>query len=197
MRGIAEMVFSVYERMLEAHGPHARIAVMGDSAGAALALALLHHINRPGSSLPMPCHATLISPAQPVEKNPETLRAMREIDKSNADIMLSLSYMKTLAELCGMDENADNYIDSPLYGSFSGFPPVDLWAGTADIVFPQAEALAERARQDGADIVFHRGKNMMHVWPLLPFAPECVSALNEIIGTIGRALFPGDGEKKP
>ncbi|MDR3284016.1 MAG: hypothetical protein LBS97_02425, partial [Treponema sp.] len=59
---------------------------------------------------------------------------------------------------------------------------------TDDIFYPQIPPLVERMKADGVDVTLHTGTGMMHDWPLMPVAPECVSALDEITAFLKELL---------
>ena len=100
-----------------------------------------------------------------------------------------MTFMDVIRKLLDLDTSRDNYYNAPLYGDFSGFPPMDVFAGGRDICFPLSPPFIRRVRQAGVPVNFHEGRGMMHVWPYMPFAPESAAALDEIIGIIGK-----DGE---
>jgi acetyl esterase/lipase len=189
MENICEMIQAVYGLMLDGRDG-GDIVFLGDSAGAALALSFCHRNKARGLPQPMPRRLVLVSPAMVTERDPAILAAMRAIDQAKMDALLSMTLLHSLPELLGLDMSRDNFYSAPLYGDFSGFPAMDVFAGDRDICFPQAPPFVERVRQAGVPVKLHHGRGMMHVWPYMPLAPECAAALQRIIAIIGEEPVP-------
>ena len=51
---------------------------------------------------------------------------------------------------------------SPLYADFTGFPPVYIQAGGAEILIDMIRAYAEKARREGADVTLDVWDHMIH-----------------------------------
>ncbi|GHU22477.1 esterase [Spirochaetia bacterium] len=180
---IVEMIFAVYADMRKQY-PEADIIFLGDSAGANLALSFCHHNKKLSNLLPMPDRLILVSPAMATERDPVILEEMRRIEPF--DIMLSPQLMESMTNVFHLDPSYENYFSAPLYGDFCGFPPLSVFAGTHDSFFPQIPRFVERVRSDGIPVEFIRGEGMMHVWPYIPVAKECTSALSKIFYEIRR-----------
>lgn len=69
---------------------------------------------------------------------------------------------------------------SPIYGSFKGFLPVDLFIGEYDILYPDQKLGRDKMKAEGVDVSVIIGEKMPHIWPLLPFMKEAIKSLNEI-----------------
>jgi acetyl esterase/lipase len=175
-----EMIRASWALTRESH-PGSPVVFLGDSAGTSLALSACHRNKALGQ--PLPHRLILVSPAMITERDPAILAEMRRIESK--DVLLSMNLMDSLTRLLDMDTSRDNYYNAPLYGDFSGFPPLDIFAGDRDICYPLALPFAERVREAGVPVNFHHGGGMMHVWPYMPLAPECTAALEAIIGIIG------------
>ena len=91
---------------------------------------------------------------------------MRRIEK--CDVMLSTKMIHTIPRLIAQDLDPKHYLASPLYGDFSGLPPIHIYSGTADILFVQALLLVDRLKKYGAPYTFRVAKDRMHVWALTP-----------------------------
>lgn len=190
LENLCEMIQAVYGLLLDGRDG-GDIVFLGDSAGAALALSFCHRNKARGLPQPMPRRLVLVSPAMVTERDPAILAAMNAIEQAKTDALLSMTLMYSLTELLDLDMSRDNFYNAPLYGDFSGFPAMDVFAGDRDICFPLAPPFVERVRQAGVPVNFHHGRGMMHVWPYMPLAPECVAALQAIIAIIGEEQVPG------
>jgi acetyl esterase/lipase len=59
-----------------------------------------------------------------------------------------------------------------------------IFSGTFECVYPQVAAFVTRLKAANIAHNFYSGKEMMHVWPYIPFAPECGKALKLIFDII-------------
>lgn len=75
---------------------------------------------------------------------------------------------------------------SPLFGSFDGLPPVDIWIGTRDITLPDTRLLRDAIAEHG-EVSYHEEPGAIHVYPLLP-VPEGRRARATLIENVRRQL---------
>jgi acetyl esterase/lipase len=183
MEEITGMALLVYRKMLESY-PAENIIFLGDSAGAALSLTLNHHL-KTLQAVPMPSKLVLISPAMLTEQDPVILEEMKKIEKR--DVLLSMQFMASNIELFNLDLSRENYYNAPLYGNFSGFPPMFVFSGTSEIFYPEIVPFIKRVRNVGVPVEFIIGEGMMHVWPYMPFAAESRRALDHVFKIINDA----------
>jgi acetyl esterase/lipase len=152
--------------------PSQAVVVMGDSAGAGLALALcfaLRDLERV-----LPDQLILICPWVDVEMENPAIAATEPLDP-----MLSRHSLATAGSLYGAGLPLSHPWTSPLQGDFTGLPDTTLFAATRDIVSHDSLALAAAARAQGVNVTVRIGEGMIHVWPLLPI-PEGRAARAEI-----------------
>lgn len=163
---------AVYAKALEEY-PASNIILMGDSAGGNLILTLTQRLIE--QNLPLPSRLIAICPALDGSlTNPE----IDEVDP--LDCMLSKKGVKSAKKMCQGNLETTNPMLSPIHGSFKGFPPVDLFMGEYDILYPDQKIGRDKMKAEGVDLNVVIGKQMPHVWPLLPFMKEAVQALGEI-----------------
>lgn len=169
----AEDVLAAWQYLLNSHDPE-RIVVMGDSAGGGLALSLLSQLTT--STLPMPAAALVLSPY--------------------ADLMVTGSSVEANDRHCamftadGIRRAASGYLDgadgtdpaaSPMYADFNGFPPLQIYVSSSEVLKDDGIRVAERASDAGVPVSLHIWDNQPHVWPLfLPWLPEARSTLKEM-----------------
>ncbi|MDR0486093.1 MAG: alpha/beta hydrolase [Elusimicrobiota bacterium] len=179
-------IVDIYKSMREKI--EGKITVLGDSAGAHLALVLCLHICCKEIATKLPDKIILLSPGSLNEQNPEIIAAMKEAQKR--DKILSYTFIKSLSDLCAKDKASDGYFYSPFYADFKNcarnyiFPKTYILSGTYDAFFPQVEPFVKKLQGAGIDCSFERGEGMMHIWAYLPFVPECVKAFKKIIDFI-------------
>ena len=163
---------AVYAKALEKyHGSN--IILMGDSAGGNLILTLTQRLIE--KKLPLPKRLIAICPAFDGSlTNPE-------IDKVDPyDCILSKKGVQSAKKMCQGNLKLEDPMMSPIYGSFKGFPPVDLFMGEYDILYPDQKLGRDKMKAEGVDVSVIIGEKMPHIWPLLPFMKEAIKSLNEI-----------------
>ncbi len=171
---------AVYAKALETYSA-SNIILMGDSAGGNLILTLTQRLIE--KALPLPKRLIAICPAFDGSlTNPE-------IDAVDPyDCMLSKKGVKSAKKMCQGDLEATDPMMSPLFGSFKGFPPVDLFMAEYDILYPDQKLGREKMKAEGVDLTVIIGEKMPHIWPLLPFMKEATQSLNEIEQIIARQV---------
>jgi acetyl esterase/lipase len=74
---------------------------------------------------------------------------------------------------------------SPINGDFSGFPPLYIQVGEREVLYSDAEMLAEKAQRFGVEVVFEEWKDMVHVWhlfyPMLTAGREAMYKIGKFI----------------
>ena len=162
---------AAYQALLaEAPG---RIVIGGDSAGGGLALSLLLALK--AQNLPMPACAALFCPWTDLAATGASLtrNAARE----------SLLYgpkMKDAAALYLQGQDPTNPLISPLYGDFTGLPPLLIQVGAPEILLDDSTRLAARAEAAGVAVELTIWDNLPHVWHVAQtFLPEARTALDQ------------------
>jgi monoterpene epsilon-lactone hydrolase len=150
-----------------------QITLMGDSAGAALCLALAQKSLNEGLSLPN--QVVLLSPWLDVSLNNPNILAVDPLDP-----MLSIDALRHVGKQYAGSQQLDSYLISPLYGNYKGLPPISLFTGTHDILYPDARLLQTRLEMEGIPLQFNVYEKMFHVWMLLD-SPESRDARNQIL----------------
>jgi acetyl esterase/lipase len=151
------------------------IILMGDSAGGTLTIALTQRLIKTNESLPF--KLILISPVLDASiKNQE----IDVLDKK--DVMLSKIGVLSAMNMCSESLNDERI--SPLNGEFKFFPKTYLYIAENDITFPDQIIFASKLNEEKIDNVIQIGKEMPHIWPLLPVMKESKKALNQIINNI-------------
>ena len=78
---------------------------------------------------------------------------------------------------------------SPLFGAFTGAPPVFLTVGDREILLDDTRRMAEIFERDGVDIVCDIRRNHPHVWPILGgWLPEARASLRDTATFVRRVL---------
>ena len=161
-----------------------RIILGGDSAGGGLAMALCHRLKKLGEALP--AGIVGMSPWTDQTTSGSSYTANREIDPvfggTKGEIVFNNPYAG--------DTDPRNPEISPLFGDFSGFPPMLIQVGTEEILLSDSQAVAEKAHAAGVKVRLSVYEGMFHVFQLSALLmPESKKAwfevkrfMNEIIG---------------
>jgi acetyl esterase/lipase len=174
---------AAYQALLaEVPGRH---AVGGDSAGGGLTLALLLALK--ARNLPMPACAALFCPWTDLAATGASLtrNAARES-------MLYGPRMKDAAALYLQGQDPTNPLASPLYGDFTGLPPLLIQVGAPEILLDDSTRLAARAEAAGVAVDLTIWDNLPHVWHMAQgFLPEARTALDQAASFAKSALASG------
>ena len=161
------------------------ICVAGDSAGGGLTLALLMRLrdmgDRPADA------ACLFSPWTDLANTGASTRT-----NANRDPLLAAGGLDKVADayLAGADPR--NPLASPVYGDFTGLPPLIFFVGDTEILLDDTLRAAERARAAGVPTRLRVAADMPHVWPFLNrVTPEGRRAMDEAAAFLLGALRPG------
>jgi acetyl esterase/lipase len=165
---------AAYRWVLGAGTPPARVVVAGDSAGGGLAAALL--LSAKADSVPVPAGGVCLSPWADLTNSADSYRT-----RSATDQLFSLTSAVEAARLyLGAGDPRDPQA-SPVFGDWSGLPPLLIQVGDTEVLLDDAANLAAAARRGGVDVTHHVYPDMPHVWQLqYPAFPESVEAVDEI-----------------
>ena len=129
----------------------ASVAVVGDSAGGGLALALAESklTKRPGA-------VVVLSPMTDLALTGETITS-----NAKADFILNKFALAAAAGQYLGPNDVRNPRASPLYGNLTELPPISIHIGADEILLDDSRRFAERA---GGDIILHIWEGMQHVF---------------------------------
>ena len=137
------------------------VVLMGDSAGGNLALVLTLMLRDARRQLPR--RLVLFSPWTDM-----TFSGASFADRAESDPTLTPDYMLATRDAYapGMDW-ADPML-SPLFGDFTGFPPVMIQAGSIVILFVESARLHQRLLEQGVPCRMECWEDMWHVFQMFP-----------------------------
>jgi acetyl esterase/lipase len=169
-----EDALTAYRWLLSSRVPAARIAVVGDSAGGGLALALLVAARDAGE--PMPAAAVCLSPWTDLAGSGESWTA-----NLGADLIIERDKLLASARWYLGDADPRTPLASPLYADFTGLPPLLIQVGSEEILLSDAAGVAERAEAAGVAVTLEVWEGMQHVWQfsakLLPEAGQAIERI--------------------
>lgn len=181
-RGTADRTVPVAADLLSgliASGGAGGTVLIGDSAGAGLALAAAQRLHeRTGAQ---PSRIVLISPWLDV-----TMSHPDQAGIEAGDPMLARPGLREAGRLYAGNLATDDPRVSPLHGSFAGLAPLTVFTGTRDVLTTDSRELLRRARAGGVEVEFHEEPGLPHVYPLLP-VPEGKAARDRIVELVRAA----------
>jgi len=164
---------------MRANGPDGpgdaeRTIIGGDSAGGGLTLAVLMALRDGGQ--PLPDGASLISPWADLVVEGDTMKT-----RAKADLLVAAKWLKACAGAYdgGVDRGDPRL--SPVFGDFSGLPPLDIQVGDAEVLLGDSLLVAEKAKAAGVDVRMEVWPDMLHIWQVLwPFIPEGAASVKKV-----------------
>ena len=165
-----------YEWLLAQGWFSEQIIVAGDSAGGGLAMALCHYLSNHGRQLP--CGIIAMSPWTDLAITGESYTKNREIDPvfgadGGGEMLLHSPYIG--------ENDAKNPLISPMYGNFTGFPPMLIQVGTHEMLYDDAASVAKKAKEQGVPVRFTVYEGMFHVFQMSgTVIPESKRAWEEV-----------------
>jgi acetyl esterase/lipase len=161
--------------LLEDAGP-AKVTVVGNSAGAGLALAACQWLRDRGHR--QPDRMVLISPAADasVSRPEQRMLAAR-------DPIQDIPGIVEAGRLYAGDLDVGHPFVSPLNGAFRFLAPMTIFSGTRDLLYPDSIDLTERARAVGVPVELHLLRDQPHNYALMP-TPEGRGARRTILRTV-------------
>jgi len=157
-----------------ADGDCGPIAIVGDSAGGNLALALLHRIIALG--LPRPCAVAVIAPVTDFTAASPSLTT-----NARSELLIPAAWARRIHTqyLAGSDPTDPEL--SPLFGEYEGAPPVLLHVDTTESLYDDARRMADRLRAQGVDVTLHETTGEPHVNHLnVGRTPEATAAVTRL-----------------
>ncbi len=149
-------VRNVYEWLIHQYGGSHDIILVGDSAGAGLALSLLSGLLQDRS--PLPFCSVLISPWLDLE-----CKNSSHFENKDKDPMLQTDILKKTAALY-TDKNLSHPLISPINNDFSGMTPILIQTGENEILLDDSNRLAQKLKAAGAIVELDIWEGMFHVW---------------------------------
>ena len=151
-----------------------KIALVGESAGGNLALALALKLREAGEE--MPAALALLSPWADLAQTGDSYHTLSEEDVT----LDGEALMQSALAFAGSAERLKDADISPVYADFSGFPPTLIHCGTREILLSDSETLEQAMLRDGVDARLIRWEGMCHVFQAFGF--EESKAANRQIG---------------
>lgn len=170
--GIEDMI-AVYRAVLASGLPPEKIALAGDSAGGGLIASTLLRIKQLG--LPNPAAALLISPWTDLSTSLPAMTSQAELDP-----VCTYESLSALAQVYAGGTDLKDPLASPLFGDWSGAPPLLIQVGEYEILLDDSRELARKAKAAGVDVTLEVCPAGVHVYPQFSqLHPEGAAAIEQ------------------
>ncbi len=173
---------AAYRALLDRDVDPATVAILGDSAGGGLTLAVLLRARAEGT--PLPAAAVVFSPWTDLTCSSDS------VDRNDAaDDVLSAGALREAAACYAGDADLADPGISPLFGDLSGLPPLLVTVDASETLHDDARQLVERAEAAGTRCELHEETGLFHIWPaLVPFVPEARRTVSEVVTFLDHEL---------
>ena len=149
------------------------IAVVGDSAGGGMTLALALRLRDAGE--PLPACLVCLSPWTDMTGESDSLTA-----NSERDSMFVAEDIERYANAYLADHSRRDPLASPLFANLAGLPPLLIQVGRDEVLLDDARELHTKALAAGGSSELHIYDDVPHGWHYgAPFLPETREALRE------------------
>ncbi len=177
-----EDAMAVYRWLINGHVDPRHLAVVGDSAGGGLTLALL--ISLRDGKIPLPAAGICLSPWTDLAFTGESWKS-----KAADDLVIYPYKEREFARMYMGGIEPQTPLVSPLYADLKGLPPILVQVGTNEVLLSDSTRLVERAQQAGVNAVIEEWEKMQHVWQFAAgFIPEGRRAIVRIGEFVDRWL---------
>ena len=155
------------------------IAVVGDSAGGGMTLALALRLRDAGE--PLPACLVCLSPWTDMTSESESLTANAERDS-----MFVAEDIERYAHAYLGDHSRRDPLASPLLANLAGLPPLLIQVGREEVLLDDARILHAKVEAAGGSSQLHIYEEVPHGWHYGgPFLPESKAALREVAEFVG------------
>lgn len=184
---------AAYEWLLTQYPP-GKIFVAGDSAGGGLAMALVHALKERGR--PLPAGVIAMSPWTDLTAGGESYVTNFEKDplfgRTRDSMLFHLDYV-------GEHDPKDPLI-SPLFGDFTGFPPMLIQVGSYEMLLSDSLLAAEKARSCGVRVRCTVYEGMFHVFQMargaIPESRQAWMEIRELLKRENQGRFFGEADER-
>jgi acetyl esterase/lipase len=100
-----------------------------------------------------------------------------ELEKN--DPLIAVSGLRSFGQQYAGELGLDDPGVSPLFGTHQKLPPIQMFAGTADVLLPDARRFQDKLTEVGGTLEYHEYEDMFHVWMLIAI-PEGKRVMKQI-----------------
>jgi monoterpene epsilon-lactone hydrolase len=151
------------------------LALLGDSVGGNLAVAVTAAARDDGLALPV--RVAVISPMADLTFGGASIEGRKHLDPLVTREMLEFTVTEYLAGADPRDPRC-----SAIFADMHGFPPMLIQVGENEILYDDAIRIQGAATAAGVDVAFESWRHGIHVWPMFISAglPESAAAIERL-----------------
>jgi epsilon-lactone hydrolase len=151
------------------------LAVLGDSAGGNLAVAVAAAARDQG--LALPTRIALLSPLADLTLSGASIEERKRLDPLVTRQMLESTITDYLADADPRDPRC-----SAIFADMHGFPPMLIQVGEDEILYDDATRIRDAGTAAGVEVAFEAWRHGIHVWPVFISAglPESAAAIEHL-----------------
>lgn len=175
-------VVKIYLHLLDEGINNSDIIVIGDSAGATLALTSCLWLR--DNNYPLPGHIVCFSLWADATSSGDSKIKNAYTDPfygiaKHKKVEDNLHLLRRISKYALNVDRTDPYI-SPLFGSFEKFPKVTLICGTAELDESDSDRVYDKMKNAGVDAELIKFEGMCHCFQLFSFLPESKKAYDKV-----------------
>lgn len=164
---------TAYQWLLDNGVAAKNIVVAGDSAGGNLALGMLQKLK--AQERPQPACAVLLSPFLDF-----TLTGDSALKNAGHDPIFTLNFAVGIREFYAPGHAFSAPEISPLFGDFSGLPPLLFQVGSTEILLDDSVRAAKRAHDASVTVELEIWDRLPHVFQMVTDLPQAHAAIDRI-----------------
>lgn len=171
-----EDALAAYHWVLGQGIPSSSVILCGDSGGGGLALATLLALR--DRDEPLPAAGIAMSPLADWTMSGDSM-----ITNADKDPLVPGPAMLSMLAPMVLGENGDakNPYNSPVFGDYTGIPPLLVMAGSIEALRDDGYRVVAAAQAAGVDATWIEGEDMVHIWPIFADRlPEARDTLEEM-----------------
>lgn len=169
-----QSTLKVYRDILTEYDASA-VRFFGTSSGGGQAMSLCVYIRHENIDVPLPGKLVLQSPGLQVPPSDSQKAEMEK--RKKLDVMIPPGFFDNIAPVLATGDEA--YLLSPILFDLTGFPPIDIFYGTREVMIAFLKDFKKACKQYGVKLNTHIGQDMMHCWGAMEFVPEARAVRQE------------------
>lgn len=169
-----DSTLAVYRHILTRFTPD-KVRIFGTSSGGGQALSLCLYIKNNFPETPLPHKLVLQSAGMQVPPDAKQKAEMEKLKK--LDVMIPPAFFDRIAPV--LAQGSEAYLLSPLLCDISGFPALEVFYGTHEVMYAYVDDLKAHCKKYSVPLTVHIGEGMMHCWGAMDFVPEAKAVRQE------------------
>jgi monoterpene epsilon-lactone hydrolase len=168
----------VWEELIKQGLNNTKTVIIGDSAGASLALgaALKFRDNKQKQ----PACLVLLSPALDA-----TFSGKSYLSNKSKDVLLNMDKLNFFMQAYVQKHKRDDPFISTIFANLTGIPPFLIHVGSEELVLSDSETIMANAKRDNVKGTLYIGEGMWHGWHLFAsYVPEAKAAMNSVVNYV-------------